>query len=214
VKLLPRLSRFIMELSRRRVMRAAGIYLVTLWLLAQGVADLFPAFGLPDWSVRVFVLFGFAGFPVVIWLAWQYELTPQGLVPDSAIADSEATLVDFPVSGVAKVYWEAEGGGAMKDSFQSECVIGRDPGNAIQIRDRRVSRRHARVFPERGAWWVEDMGSSNGTYLDGEKIERKQLGVSNELQLHPEGPRLRVEIVGGGGGADVTLVGGLGGGGS
>ena len=71
MKALSKLSRFIMEMSRRRVMRALGIYLVTLWLLAQGVADLFPAFGLSSWSVRAFVMLGFVGVPIVALLAWQ-----------------------------------------------------------------------------------------------------------------------------------------------
>jgi hypothetical protein len=185
-----------MELSRRRVMRAAGIYLVTLWLLAQGVADLFPAFGLPDWSVRVFVLLGFLGFPVVILLAWRYELTPQGLVHDSAILDPDTTLINFPASGYARVSWTNAAGETVQDSFHSEFVVGRDAGNPVQISDRRVSRRHARFYPEKGGWWVADLDSSNGTYLDGERIECRKLGTNNSVRLHPEGPKLLVDIAG------------------
>lgn len=185
-----------MELSRRRVMRAAGIYMVTLWLLAQGVADLFPAFGLPPWTVRAFVLSGFLGFPIVILLAWRYELTPQGLIPDSAVMDPDTTLINFPASGIAKLCWTDAAGELVRESFYSEFVVGRDAGNAIQISDQRVSRKHARFYPDKEGWWVVDLDSSNGTYLEGERIGHSRLGPRNVVRLHPEGPKLTVEIVG------------------
>ena len=53
-----RLSKILAELARRKVVRVTGAYIVAMWLLAQGVADLFPAFGLPDWAVRAFVVGG------------------------------------------------------------------------------------------------------------------------------------------------------------
>ncbi len=194
MKALSRLSRFIMEMSRRRVMRALGIYLVTLWLLAQGVADLFPAFGLPDWSVRAFVMLGFLGVPVVALLAWRYELTPQGLIPDTAITDDDSTLIDLPDCGAVEVSWTSHGGSKCSESFHSAFSIGRDSGNAVEIADKRVSRRHARLFTTRGEWWVEDLSSSNGTYLDGKRITRSKLLASSLLQLHPEGPTLELRL--------------------
>ncbi len=194
MKALSKLSRFIMEMSRRRVMRALGIYLVTLWLLAQGVADLFPAFGLPDWSVRVFVLLGFVGVPVVALLAWRYELTPQGLIPDTAITDDDSTLIDLPESGEVEVVWTSQSGSECSESFHSAFSIGRDSGNAVEIPDKRVSRRHARLFTTRGEWWVEDLSSSNGTYLDGKRITRSRLLANGVLQLHPEGPTLNLRL--------------------
>ena len=58
-----RVLTFVSELFRRKVVRLLGGYVVILWLLAQGFADLFPAFGLPEWSLRVFIIVGSGRYP-------------------------------------------------------------------------------------------------------------------------------------------------------
>ena len=45
-------------------------------------------------------------------------------------------------------------------------TIGRSPENTLVLDDDYVSGRHARLYPHEGAWVVEDLGSTNGTYLD------------------------------------------------
>lgn len=51
------------------------------------------------------------------------------------------------------------------------AVFGREGGQAnIQVQDRSVSKRHARVFTDGVDWFLEDMGSVNGTVVDGAKI--------------------------------------------
>lgn len=52
-------------------------------------------------------------------------------------------------------------------------LIGRHPECAIQIDDGSVSRHHARVTPVDGAWFIEDMGSRNGTFLNGQKVQKQ-----------------------------------------
>ena len=185
-----------MELSRRRVIRAVGLYLVTMWLLAQGVADLFPAFGLPEWSVRAFVLCGFLGLPLVVFLAWRYELTPQGLIPDVGLEDNDVTLLDYPHTGVVNVSWNDLTGTKQFASFHASFVVGREPECTVPIDDRRVSRRHAEIFPEQGRWWIEDLASSNGTFVDGERVHKQLLPQRSTVRLHPEGPALNLEILG------------------
>jgi pSer/pThr/pTyr-binding forkhead associated (FHA) protein len=44
--------------------------------------------------------------------------------------------------------------------------IGRDDGCAIRLQDHYVSQVHARLFEQDGAWHVEDLGSTNGTFLN------------------------------------------------
>jgi hypothetical protein len=70
------------------------------------------------------------------------------------------------------------------------CLTGRDAGNVIplafdqlvlgraddctlQIRDRAVSRRHARIVQHEGRFWVDDLRGANGTYINGRKVLRK-----------------------------------------
>lgn len=55
-------------------------------------------------------------------------------------------------------------------------VIGRGAGADIVIDDPHVSARHAEVRFERGQWWLRDLGSSNGTMLNGEPV-RAVVGV-------------------------------------
>lgn len=53
---------------------------------------------------------------------------------------------------------------------EGENVIGRDPGATISIDAPIISRRHARILVSGGGAMVEDLGSKNGTYVDGERI--------------------------------------------
>lgn len=49
-------------------------------------------------------------------------------------------------------------------------MIGRAPTNDVMLEDKRVSRRHARIYEENGKVFIEDVGSNNGTFLEGSKI--------------------------------------------
>jgi hypothetical protein len=51
-------------------------------------------------------------------------------------------------------------------------VIGRGSDCQIKLDDDYSSTRHARLFQSEGEWWVEDLGSTNGTYLDGQRVTR------------------------------------------
>lgn len=56
--------------------------------------------------------------------------------------------------------------GLAKDSF----IIGRDPGSDLPIQDIEVSRRHARLIAQSGGFVLEDLGSTNGTFVNGERV--------------------------------------------
>ena len=70
---------FFAELKRRNVYKVAVAYVVAGWALAQGIAQVFPVFDIPNWIVRVIVLLIVIGFPIALVLAWAFELTPEGL---------------------------------------------------------------------------------------------------------------------------------------
>jgi DNA-binding NtrC family response regulator len=60
-------------------------------------------------------------------------------------------------------------------------VIGRSPPADVTVRDNSLSRRHASVELAGGEIWVEDLGSTNGTWVDGEKIERVKVEPGGEI---------------------------------
>jgi TolB-like protein/Flp pilus assembly protein TadD len=70
---------FLMELKRRNVYKVAVAYIVAGWALAQGIAQVFPVFDVPNWLIRLIVLLIVVGFPIALVLAWAFELTPEGL---------------------------------------------------------------------------------------------------------------------------------------
>lgn len=52
----------------------------------------------------------------------------------------------------------------------SAILIGRSPSCTLVLEDDYSSSRHARVFPQSDAWFVEDLGSTNGTFLGKDKV--------------------------------------------
>jgi hypothetical protein len=82
---------FLGELKRRKVFRAAAAYLVVAWLVIQAASIVLPTFDVPAGSMRLVIIMATLGFPLVIVLAWAFELTPEGmkLTPDANNQDPE-----------------------------------------------------------------------------------------------------------------------------
>ncbi len=72
------------ELKRRKVFRVAAVYAVVAWLLIQVSATVTPALQLPDWTPALVTVLLILGFIPSLIAAWAYELTPDGIKPDSA----------------------------------------------------------------------------------------------------------------------------------
>jgi TolB-like protein len=80
---------FYEELKRRSVFRVAIAYVVIAWLILQVGDTLAPALYLPDSINTVLAYFLILGFPLAIFLAWAYELTPGGLKREKDIDRSQ-----------------------------------------------------------------------------------------------------------------------------
>jgi TolB-like protein/Tfp pilus assembly protein PilF len=97
------------ELKRRNVIRAVILYLGAVWALAQGISQLGPSVGAPEWATRWFLVAAGIGFPFWIAFAWFYEFTPQGLKRESEIDPAESIThhtgrkLDFAIIGVLTV---------------------------------------------------------------------------------------------------------------
>src|SRR6266481_8381307 len=73
------MSGFFEELKRRKVYRVAIAYVIASWALAQGLAQVLPVFDIPNSIIRVVIALLLIGFPVVLVLAWVFDVTPQGI---------------------------------------------------------------------------------------------------------------------------------------
>ena len=67
------------ELKRRNVVRVGAAYAVVSWLLIQIATIVLPTFDAPRWALRATIVVLVVGFPVSLFLAWIYELTPFGV---------------------------------------------------------------------------------------------------------------------------------------
>ena len=73
------MASFWVELKRRRVVRATAVYAIVGWALIQITDVVAPTLLLPPWVSRLVTFILLLGLPVVIVLAWAYDLTPEGL---------------------------------------------------------------------------------------------------------------------------------------
>lgn len=204
-----RLSRILRELSRRRVFRTVIAYIVLIWALSQGAADLFPAFGLPEWSLRAFIIGGVAAIPVVALLSWRFDITAKGIIADpfgdpGVLADEDLqpsnaaawakNRHDPADAGYLTAIWDGPDGQPVRRQFFEPVVVGRDPVSEIQLADRRVSRVHAVIYAEDRVWKIRDINSSNGSYIEDRPISKADLPANCRVRFHREGPTLELSV--------------------
>ena len=65
----------------------------------------------------------------------------------------------------------------------SEVTIGRDPKCEVFLNDRTVSRRHAHLAIQNGRAYIEDLGSLNGTWVDGAIVSQGDLHNGSTIQI-------------------------------
>ena len=78
------------ELKRRNVFRVAIGYAITAWLLLQVVDLVLENIHAPDWVMQVFMLALAIGFPLAVFFAWAFELTPEGVKRESEVDRSQS----------------------------------------------------------------------------------------------------------------------------
>src|SRR5204862_2834977 len=73
------MSGFFEELQRRKVYRVAAAYIIAAGFIIQIGSAVFPAWELPNWTLRLVIVLLLIGFPIALILAWAYDVTPQGI---------------------------------------------------------------------------------------------------------------------------------------
>ena len=66
---------------------------------------------------------------------------------------------------------------------QDEIIIGRDSDNDVQIDNVAVSREHAKIIRDQNYYLIEDLNSTNGTFVNGKKINKKYLKEDDEISI-------------------------------
>ena len=113
----------------------------------------------------------------------------QGTTATYVIDDETGELVPVDVEQVAAAGGALvirSGGGRVGQSFAlggDRMVIGRSPKAEIFLDDVTVSRDHAVLVHRHGAWWLDDNGSLNGTYVNRKRVDSHRLEDGDELQV-------------------------------
>jgi TolB-like protein/Flp pilus assembly protein TadD len=80
------MSGFFEEVKRRKVYRVAVAYVIAAGGIIQLASAAFPAWELPNWSLRLVIVFLLIGFPIALILAWAFDVTSQGIKTTPAVA--------------------------------------------------------------------------------------------------------------------------------
>jgi hypothetical protein len=109
------------------------------------------------------------------------EVTPQDEPGETRIyrppaASTEAVSAeDAAALGLARTPPVLTLAGERHELAKEAILIGRSRECDVTVDDPNVSRRHAEVRQENGAWWIVDLGSTNGIEVNGERVERARL---------------------------------------
>ncbi|HEY8823450.1 MAG TPA: FHA domain-containing protein [Candidatus Limnocylindria bacterium] len=93
--------------------------------------------------------------------------------PEPAPALAEDAPIDLepaPAEGLTLRLESERGSASTFQVTKSGATIGRGPESTIQLADLSVSRKHARIAYKQGAYWLSDVGSMGGTWVDGAKL--------------------------------------------
>lgn len=114
-------------------------------------------------------LYAFLG--LAIWMLWR---------------DLEQAVRGASVRGTPMIRLEIMGRkmpSAQRAFWQPEVILGRDPRCDVRLADASVSARHTLLSYHHGQWWVDDLGSRNGTRLNHEKVKTATvLATGDEIE--------------------------------
>src|SRR5256884_3365864 len=80
------MSGFFAELQRRKVYRVAAAYIIAAGFIIQIGSAVFPAWELPNWTLRLVVVLLLIGFPIALILSWAYDVTAEGIRATPAVS--------------------------------------------------------------------------------------------------------------------------------
>ncbi len=152
-----------------------------------------------DWlllSLRVLaavLLYAFLG--TVVYVIWRELGAASGTTTDQDVTSRPAGT-----SALARLYVVAAGDSSLQVSdllgIYAPATLGRAEDNQIVLADACVSARHARIDTREGEWWLTDLGSRNGTRLNGLSVT-KPVPLTDGDVIEVGQIQLRFETAGG-----------------
>jgi FHA domain len=116
------------------------------------------------------------------------EIPPSGIALSLAVdvLDDDAPtgvlqVADIPAHDGAIILPDGSG-----VALEGVVTLGRGPTSAIRFEDPAVSRRHAEIHGQADGYWIVDLASANGTYLNGQRIAAHPLHDQDVIQIGPE----------------------------
>lgn len=100
------------------------------------------------------------------------------------LTDEEAIAIDsLPAHSALLISHRGPGAGSRFLLDQDLNVAGRHPDADIFLDDVTVSRKHVKIMRRDGEFFLEDLGSMNGTYVDGARVDSAELSTGSELMI-------------------------------
>ena len=79
------------------------------------------------------------------------------------------------------------------ETDKGEITIGRNPGNDIHIDNLGVSKQHAKIFKQDGNYVIEDLNSTNGTFINNKRIAKAILSDNDEVHIGKHSLKISVQ---------------------
>ncbi len=111
-----------------------------------------------------------------------YETEEETVLEEATSLDEDRTrFYEEPEAKLVVI--KAEGLEEEISLEQEELVLGRDEEVDVVVDDKRVSRRHCKILLKDGDFLIEDLGSSNGTFVNGQKVTQRRLEHGDRIQI-------------------------------
>lgn len=81
-------------------------------------------------------------------------------------ASATRPVAELTILDPARSRWQP----GARVTLEAGSVVGRDTAGSLVLDEDTVSARHAAVRHDRGLWWIDDLGSTNGTFINGRPV--------------------------------------------
>ena len=110
---------FVSELKRRNVFKVGVAYIILAWVIAQVAELALDSFEAPGWVMKTLLLLLVLGLPLVLFIAWAFELTPDGVKREEDVDRSESVtdqtgqkliyvIIAFAIVAIGYFFWAAD----------------------------------------------------------------------------------------------------------